>query len=282
ETIQATAVVKADEEAKKIYVYVSGRQRHHYFAVIRHTLRDINRSFEKLKVSERVPTPGNPAVTVDYLHLLRLKEMNEINYIPEGSDRIYKIDDLLQEFKETEQSTIAVNLNKRMTLLDELDELILDPATLEKQIHKILEDNLWLLKREYPLISSNKTLKNTVEVYLGKKYKGDTPANRPDLLLAQDKNVLLIELKKPGHNLTVRDAAQAVEYKNDLKKHLDPEIDILLIGGGIKENISKLDFGAGVTFRTFNSLISDARNNLKWLLQDLDSSPESEMAKFKL
>jgi hypothetical protein len=46
----STAVIKADEEYKKIYIYVDGEQKRDYFSVIRKTFRDINASFEKQRI----------------------------------------------------------------------------------------------------------------------------------------------------------------------------------------------------------------------------------------
>ncbi|MCP5103328.1 MAG: hypothetical protein GY950_08115 [bacterium] len=49
---QSTAVVKADHEEKRIYLYVAGGQKRDYFAVLSATLRRINQSFEKLKTDQ--------------------------------------------------------------------------------------------------------------------------------------------------------------------------------------------------------------------------------------
>ena len=46
---QSTAVVKADHEAKRMYIYVNGRQKRDYFAAVLVNLRRINQSFEKME-----------------------------------------------------------------------------------------------------------------------------------------------------------------------------------------------------------------------------------------
>jgi small GTP-binding protein len=50
----STAVIKADEQDEKIYIYVDGEQKRDYFSAIRKTFRDINASFEKLYYSAYV------------------------------------------------------------------------------------------------------------------------------------------------------------------------------------------------------------------------------------
>jgi small GTP-binding protein len=59
EALHSTAVIKADEENKKICIYVEGEQKRDYFSTIRKTFRDIKASFEKLEAKEMVPLPDN-------------------------------------------------------------------------------------------------------------------------------------------------------------------------------------------------------------------------------
>jgi hypothetical protein len=268
----ARAVVKADNEEKKILIYVSGRQKRDYFAVIRHTLRDINNDFEKLDVKEYVPIPENPTITVSYSYLLQLREMSLKEYIPEGIKKPYSIDRLLDGFEENENSRIAVNISKRWAVLDEFDRLIFNPETREAEVHKLLENNLWVLGNEYPEIASNVTLKKILEESFGQKYTGDKGEKRPDLLLARDVKgrYLLIELKRPSHKLNRDDEYQAVKYRDDINRQIpDTKIDIILIGGGISKDISPHYSRPDVKFLSYKSIIINARNNLKWLIEGL-------------
>jgi small GTP-binding protein len=272
EAFQATAVIKADEREKKIYIYVSGEQKQYYFAVIRHTFRDINGSYEKLGVSERVPVPGDLKVTVGYDHLIKVKKSGENYFFPEGAEKKYNIDDLLSGFEEDKSSSIALNINRRKSILDNLDNLIFDNSTCEKEIHNILENNLWILGTEYSRISSNETLKKTVEGYLGKKFRKDSSKKRPDLLLAEDINrcYLLIELKRPNHSLNRDDETQALKYRDELNVELhNVKINIILMGGRIINNISSQNERPDVKYLSYKDVISNARNNLKWLISDL-------------
>jgi len=73
----AVAVVKADNEEKKIFIYVSGQQKRDYFSVIRHTIRAINAGFEKINAVEKVPLPEVNEITVDYTELIGLEKMGK-------------------------------------------------------------------------------------------------------------------------------------------------------------------------------------------------------------
>jgi internalin A len=92
---ESTAVIKADHEAKRIYIYVNGVQKRDYFASILATLRRINRSFEKLKTTELIPMPDDQDITVSYKHLIRLEEEGIEFYLPGESEKKYKVKDLL-------------------------------------------------------------------------------------------------------------------------------------------------------------------------------------------
>ena len=91
----SSAVVRADNEAKRINIYVNGGQKRDYFAVILQKFREINNSFEKLNATEKIPLPNEPYLTVSYNHLIKLEGRGFESYLPDGSDREYIVKDLL-------------------------------------------------------------------------------------------------------------------------------------------------------------------------------------------
>ncbi len=93
--LEATAAVKADVEARRIHIEVTGTQRKAFLTVIMLALREINSGFAGLKVSERVPMPDDAERTVDCEHLRTLLELKQETYTPEGSKKVYKVRELL-------------------------------------------------------------------------------------------------------------------------------------------------------------------------------------------
>ena len=91
----AKALIKVDEEEKKIFIYVNGQEKKDYFASILYSFREINDSFEKMTYKELVPMPDDQEITVTYQHLLRLYENGQDTYWPDGADKEYKVNDLL-------------------------------------------------------------------------------------------------------------------------------------------------------------------------------------------
>jgi len=130
----STAVVKADERDMKIHIYVDGKQKRDYFAVIRSAFLSINSSFEKLEAVEKVPMPDNPVVTVSYDHLARLEQMGVEQYIPDGSDKAYDVKDLL--------GSVSVGKKTEKEMLQILKKLQADSDTKEslgKKVNQIIQ-----------------------------------------------------------------------------------------------------------------------------------------------
>jgi small GTP-binding protein len=95
QALNATAVIKSDNDARRISLYVNGTQKRDYFAVILQNFREINNSFEKLKAIEKIPLPDDPEVTVSYKHLVKLEIKGTEEYMPDGSDKEYNVSELL-------------------------------------------------------------------------------------------------------------------------------------------------------------------------------------------
>ncbi|MHA2407541.1 MAG: COR domain-containing protein [Candidatus Ranarchaeia archaeon] len=123
---QSTAVVKADHEAKRIYLHVQGGQKRDYFAVLLATLRRINQSYEKLKTTELVPMPDDEEITVNYKHLIRLEKRGIDLYLPGESEKEYRVKDLLGSIsggKATEEEVLKL-LRKIKTDQDTMETLL--------------------------------------------------------------------------------------------------------------------------------------------------------------
>jgi len=128
----ATAVIKSDNDARKISIYVNGAQKRDYFAVILQNFREINNSFEKLKAIEKIPLPGELEVTVSYKHLIKLELKGIEEYMPDGSDKEYNVSELLgtvikdssmmKMVKEILQNT-EINKNNGLEIFETLQKL---------------------------------------------------------------------------------------------------------------------------------------------------------------
>jgi len=180
----------------------------------------------------------------------------------------------LEQFGILELSGIGIHARQRREFLDSVDRLVQSQKTLESQVHKAFEGNLWMLGRRYSMMSSNVTLKNVIETYCGQKFKGNRAAKRPDLLLSQDFGdaYLLIEFKRPSHSITRDDIAQAEKYRDDLLPRLasTAKLDIMLIGKARTPSLDTRNLHESISIHSYASVISTARADMDWLITSLN------------
>jgi internalin A len=91
------ALVKADREDRKIFIWVSGREqtRRTFLGVIRSNFYHIHETIPGIEPEEKVPLPDHPEIVVDYRHLLNLEEMGEESLVPDGLMERYSVKKLL-------------------------------------------------------------------------------------------------------------------------------------------------------------------------------------------
>ena len=176
----------------------------------------------------------------------------------------------LEVFGLLDMALMANQAKSRLKVLDDLDDFVRNPATLEKNVHSVIERNLWVLGYDHSLISSNKTLARTIEEYTTVKFTGERASKRPDLFLAQNLRggFLLIEFKRPSKAIDRQDQQQAQEYRDDLEKKFG-EIQILLLGKERDVSASAKNDPPGLQVFGYEALISTARMQLDWLLSEL-------------
>ncbi len=112
------AVVKADMEARRIYLWVNGPRRKEYLSFLWFSLREINSSFEKLAVSERIPMPDDPTCSADYQTLIRYAEQGSDIYIAEGSGKMYSVRQLIGLVEPAGEEEMRQLMRKIETHLD--------------------------------------------------------------------------------------------------------------------------------------------------------------------
>ncbi|MBV6498940.1 MAG: DNA mismatch repair protein MutL [Prosthecobacter sp.] len=178
----------------------------------------------------------------------------------------------LEVFGLLDMALMANQAKSRLKVLDHLDDLVRNPVTLEKNVHSVIERNLWVLGYDHSLISSNKTLARTIEEYTSVKFTGDRASKRPDLFLAQNLRggFLLIEFKRPSKAIDRQDQQQAQEYRDDLEPKFG-QIEILLLGKERDVTATAKNDPPGLQVYGYEALISTARTQLDWLLAELKS-----------
>ncbi|NQU06371.1 MAG: GTP-binding protein [Calditrichaeota bacterium] len=151
------AVVKADYDAKKIFIYVNGSQQRDYSATILDTFRRINDSFEKLEAIEKVCLPDKQHIGVSYAHLIRLEMIGQTMYFPEEADHEYNISELLGSI-----------FGKRMPVNEILD--LINRLYNAKDTENTLYGKVWAsLKAEPTFFGLGIDLKELVRQFFSRK-----------------------------------------------------------------------------------------------------------------
>jgi hypothetical protein len=99
------ALIKADREDKKIFIWVSGNEqtRRNFLNIIRDDFQAIHKTIPALKFDEKVAIPGHNDIVVDYKHLLTLEKNNVLDFIPEGLDKPVSVKELLDGIESEEK-----------------------------------------------------------------------------------------------------------------------------------------------------------------------------------
>jgi hypothetical protein len=92
-----------------------------------------------------------------------------VQHLAEARRRdVASLADALEEFGLTDMAYLVEQAKARQEFLDQLEALSLDKGTVEAQMHKAIERNLWIFGPEVSLFSSN-TSKTASRGFLGKK-----------------------------------------------------------------------------------------------------------------
>lgn len=92
--------------------------------------------------------------------------------------------DALLEFGLCDLAFMGRKAKGRLDFLSSLNALARNPGTLEKQMHKAIEKNLWVFGPQYSLMSSNRQLETIARECGATVRPHDRNRTRPDLLLS--------------------------------------------------------------------------------------------------
>lgn len=172
-----------------------------------------------------------------------------------------------------EITSTVEHIRYRLSVIDKFEEVIGNIKSLEyKDIHKLLEKNLWLLNDNYPSYASNKSLKTFLKNKLNKKFK-EHEKDRPDIIIKTLLgNVLIIELKRPSHQIASTDFAQVSKYKTIITSNKPNAklIECYLIGNEFDEAVRNPEYEKiGIYLKSYSEIIQEAKERYKEILNNI-------------
>ncbi len=111
------ALVRGDTHKARVFISVGsvrgsvGGQRR-ALSVIRDAFKAIHKTIPKIEAKGKVALPDNPTIVVDYEHLLTLESKNIDHYLPEGAQKEYSVQELLNGV-EAQDERIRERLKRR-------------------------------------------------------------------------------------------------------------------------------------------------------------------------
>ena len=211
-----------------------------------------------------------------YFESNTLKELLE-SILQSNDKDIEKLSDMITEWGVREVSNITDIVTQQIKIIKKLSKLIDDSKTLEKDIHKIFEHNIWLLSENYKLWASNNQLKKILDNNIDERYKNKENL-RPDIICrTNDNKVVIIEFKRPNEKITLEHLAQVMRYKTIIKKSMPnlKDVTTYLIGKEYEQEIidNKEDQSQAKNFvYSFSEVLAQAEKRFKTILDIIDPS----------
>lgn len=190
-----------------------------------------------------------------------------------SSDDIDTWNELMQKWTATNAEIVLNELEKRLSLIQEMSALVDNKQSDElHDLQPLFERGLWMFGTEYEAVDfrSNRGLSTIVHDFLGGTDK-DLAKGRPDFVCRPDssigiysafdyeiegeisgvRKILIVELKKGGFTLKQKELDQARDYAKELRKAADVRHDTKIIGyvlgADAEQSLEKLSHGEHTT-----------------------------------
>ncbi len=229
-------------------------------------------------------------------------------------DEIDALSELLQTWSVHEVRVVLNELERRLKIIERLEQFIEDPTTDElHELQPLFEQGLWIFGPEFESIqfTSNRTLSKVIRDLLGDTapVQLSNPRRRPDFVILPDSSIgvyssdsfdeqsevngyekiLVVELKRGGSRITYEELNQGNSYARELrnsgKVQRSTRITVLVLGTEISGDVVEpLEQGNTTTSaRTYSVVLKQAHARTFHLhrklkeVRDLDlADPEVE------
>jgi hypothetical protein len=200
-----------------------------------------------------------------------LRELMKAIVAADSTD-VRKLAGLVQDWGLKQVSSVVDIIKTQIQIIEKLEKLVGSRATLEIDLHKLIENNLWLIKEGLELWSSDKPLKKVLDGKLDKIY-ASRKSIRPDLVALSRNNgneAVILEFKKPAEKIKPEHVTQVMEYEGIIKKHR-PNITFTTYVVGRQYDPSVLAMkdklsDASVHFWSFDEVLQKARVRFERIL----------------
>lgn len=198
----------------------------------------------------------------------------ELRKSPSGA--LSDLGDLLGKWSLTQVTQITREVTRRLETMKLFRERLFDDSTFEirgdNSIHRVLEGAMWIVNEHFWLMQSNRTLREVVGKELEERDRR-FQNKRPDFVCGTvDGKLVVVEIKRPSHKLTVDDLNQLETYVDILEKNSNLSVrDAILLGRQISDELRRIKKYRGSQFKVWNyaEVLDDTENRYKNYLKDV-------------
>jgi hypothetical protein len=134
---------------------------------------------------------------------------------------VEKLSGLINDWGVKQVGDVAALIREQISIITKLEQLIASDRSKEIEIHKLIENNLWLVREGLELWSSDRPLKTLLDGRLDELYK-DKSLLRPDLVCRsrnEGNEAIILEFKKPAETICMDHVSQVMEYEGIIQAH---------------------------------------------------------------
>lgn len=186
-----------------------------------------------------------------------------------------KLGALINEWGLAQVNSIAGVIETQINIIGKLEELTDSDKSLEIDLHKLIEGNLWLVREGLELWSSDKPLKTLLDGHIDKLYK-DREDIRPDLVCRSrdgGKDAVILEFKRPKEKVIMEHVTQALEYQGLIEaERPNIQITTYVVGRAYEPSVLSIkekQAQAGLHLWSFNEILQLARARFERILEIL-------------
>lgn len=200
--------------------------------------------------------------------------MNSI--INADSNDVEKLAELIKDWGLRQMNNVTEIIRDQINIIKKLEELIDSKKSLEVEVHKLIEGNLWLIREGLELWSSDKPLKNILDDHFDTLYSNNKD-ERPDVLCRSrdgGMEAVVLEFKRPKVKVIMDHVTQALKYEGILSKHRpNIKFETFVIGRTYDPDVlaTKDKLAAGALYLwSFSEILQKARIRFEKILEILN------------
>lgn len=205
-------------------------------------------------------------------------------------EEVQRLSKLLAQYGAARVADVAQILHTQLEVIELLYEKV-EEGVLEKEIHKIIADNIWLVRNGLTYWFDNKTFATKLGKKLSEKFKFAS-GKRPDLACYDDRNLgepgdppkrlVVVEFKRPGVEIGTDELQQVMLYNNVFKAALaeipKDGIEVIILGDKFDSAFDRDGLSEKYRIMSYEELLENARDRYRELYSSLapDGIPKAD------